>query len=435
MSDTDKNSKKYRMNKSKVFCMAPWVSINNNPNGDILPCCIARDGTFGNLYKDSVEDIWNNEKYKNFRKGMLNDEPSDHCARCYKEQEWGNTSNYRHHWNELYYSKYDELMDATDPDGTLHTMNFYRWDFRFNNLCNLACIGCGPGFSSSWVELQKKMWPNANEFKIYSSRDKKEQFINTIKTQAKVVDNIYFAGGEPLMHAEHYEIMEELDKLNKLDQVEFMYSSNLTNLHFKDQYIVDYWQKMKRCKVLVSIDEVDADRLYYMRYPSELNQIIDNIKIIRPILKTVDKHWSIVPTWSILNLHRMKDIIGYFLDNEILPYAFYRGVSWELDMHNIILMHPRHLSISAAPPEWKQYLHQKLNEFEEWYMDVMIPLKIPDARFFATKIVKDNMDKFRNALNEENEDRSLYHRYKRLDEVRGTNFTKTFPELTWYNVK
>jgi len=65
MSNTEKN---FRLNKSKVFCMAPWVSINNNPNGDILPCCVARDGVFGNLYKDSIEDIWNNEKYKEFRK-------------------------------------------------------------------------------------------------------------------------------------------------------------------------------------------------------------------------------------------------------------------------------------------------------------------------------------------------------------------------------
>ena len=127
----------------------------------------------------------------------------------------------------------------------------------------------------------------------------------------------------------------------------------------------------------------------------------------------------------------MKDIVGYFKDNNLLPYAFYRSVSWEMDMHNIILMHPAHLSISSAPPEWKKYLHTTLNEFEEWYKDVMIPMKSPNVKFFATKILEGNMNKFRNALDETNTEKSLEY-YQKLDEVRGTDFIKTFPELDWF---
>jgi hypothetical protein len=430
MSDIEK---KYRLNDSKVFCMAPWVSINNNPNGDILPCCVARDGTFGNLYKDDIETIWNNEKYKDFRKGMLEDKKSSHCERCYREEEWGSNSNYRKYWNELYHSKYDELVPQTNPDGSLSTMNLYRWDFRFNNLCNLACIGCSPDYSSSWVELNKRMWPNSSkESKIYSSRENKEKFIETIKTQAKVVDNIYFAGGEPLMHSEHYEIMEELDKLGKLDKVDFMYSTNLSNLHYKNHYIVNYWNKMKKCKVLVSLDEVDPERLYYIRYPSDQKTIIDNIKIINKSLSGVEKTWSITPTWSLLNTHRMKEIVEFFYINKLLPYSFYTSISWETDMHNIIMMYPRHLSISISTPEWKEYLHMKLNEFEEWYSDVLIPLKTHSVRPFALKILKDNMNKFRNALNEENNEKNFKQWYERMDKSRETNFYKTFPELSWH---
>ncbi len=428
----NEKEKKFRFNKSKVFCMAPWVSLNNNPNGDILPCCIARDGVFGNLYKDDIETIWNNDKYKEFRKGMLEDKQSPHCERCYKEEEWGSSSNYRKYWNELYYNKYNELIPNTNPDGSVDKMNLYRWDFRFNNLCNLACIGCGTDYSSSWVELNKKMWPNGKEAKIYSSRDKKEQFINTIKTQAEVVDNIYFAGGEPLLHTEHYEILDELDKLNKLDKVDFMYSTNLTNLQYKDKQVIDYWKKMKRCRVLVSLDEVDPERLYYIRYPSHQETIINNIRLINKELNSVERTWSITPTWNILNTHRMKDIIEFFYVNDLLPEGFRHGVSWDVDIHNIILLHPRHLSISVATPEWKEHLTQKLNEFEEWYSDTLIPLKIPGARFFASQILKGNMDKFRNALKEENNDINFRFWYKRLDAARETNFRKTFPELNWH---
>jgi len=312
-------------------------------------------------------------------------------------------------------------------------MNLYRWDFRFNNLCNLACVGCGPDYSSSWVELKKRMWPNdADDFKIYSSKENKENFINTIKTQAKVVDNIYFAGGEPLLHPEHYEILSELNRLEKLDKVEFMYSTNLTNLYYKDHYIVDYWNKMKRCKVIVSIDEVDPERLHYIRYPSDRDAIVNNIKIINQSLNSVDKHWSITPTWNILNAHRMKDIIEFFYLNDLFPYAFYNSVAWDVDIATIILMHPKHLSISIATPEWKEYLNQKFNEFEEWYIDTLIPLKNSNVRVFATKIIKGNMEKFRNALKESNENKNFKFWYQRMDDVRGTDFCKTFPELTWH---
>lgn len=432
MADIDKNNKEYRLNNSKVFCMAPWVSINNNPNGDIQPCCIARDATFGNLYKDAIEDIWNNDKYKDFRKRMLNDEKSPECQRCYKEEEWGNTSNYRKYWNELYSSKYNQLIEETRDDGSLNIMNLYRWDFRFSNMCNLSCVGCGPSLSSSWVDLQKKMWTN-DQFKIYTSRDKRDQFIETIKSQATNVDNIYFAGGEPLIHSEHYEIINELERLNKLDKVDFMYSTNLTNLYFKNQYIVDYWRKMKRCKVLVSIDEVDHNRLYYLRYPSKSDEIFNNIKTISKTLNTVKKSWSITPTWSVLNTHRMKDIIDYFYNNNLLPESFSDSASWEIDMNNIILMYPSHMSITNATPEWKKHLHTKLNEFEEWYNDVLIPLKNPNVKFFSSKILKGNIEKFRNALNEEGDgSRNFLQWWERLDAVRKTNFRETFPELNWY---
>ena len=95
-------------------------------------------------------------------------------------------------------------------------------------------------------------------------------------------------------------------------------------------------------------------------------------------------------------------------------------------------MHPTHLSISNATPEWKEHLRSTLKEFEEWYSDVLIPIKKPGVRFFASQILKGNMEKFRNALNESAVDIRYKHWYQRLDESRNTDFKKTFPELEWH---
>lgn len=424
--------KKYRLNDSKTFCMAPWVSINNNPNGNVLPCCVSKfHEPYGNLNNDTIETIWNNEKYKELRKNMLEDKQTPSCERCYKEEEW-KTWSYRQYWNSNFGNKYDELVTQTEADGTLNEMKLYRWDFRFNNLCNLSCIMCGAELSSSWVELNKRMDPYGKQHKIHSSRDKAEQFLNTVKSQAGIVEDVYLAGGEPLMHAEQYVILEELNRLNKLDKVFFTYSTNLTNLNYKNYDITEYWKKMKKCKLLVSLDEVDYDRLYYLRHPADINKIVENLRSINEYFPDVNKHWSITPTWSILNIHRIKEIIEFFYINNLLPGAFYTSVAWDIDMCNIVLMYPKHLAMSIAIPEWKEVINQKINEFEVWYKDVMIPLKDEGIRPFALRILEGNMEKFRKALTEENNTLGYRNWIERLDDVRSTNFLKTFPELEWY---
>lgn len=429
-------NKKHRLEDSSVFCIAPWLSVNIKPNGDIIPCCIARGNEFGNLNQDDIETIWNNENYKKFRKKLLNDEKCFECEKCYvEESKWGNNFTLRKHLNKYYGDMYEDLVEKeTNPDGSVNKMNFLHWDFRFNNLCNLSCIGCSPQFSSMWVDLDKRMYPDRAPSKIYSSRDKREKFLNTIKTQANVVKDVYFAGGEPLIQPEHYEILEELDKVGKIDKINFCYSTNLTMLKYKDINVIDYWKKMSRVNVLVSLDEVDPQRLHYIRYPSDVNEIMKNIEIIDKELSTADKTWTFTPTWNLLNTHRMKDIMGYFYNRKLLPEIFYISSKWEHCVYNIILMFPDHMSISAASPEWKQVLHSKINEYEEWYIDCMVPLKEMNIRQPSVVLFKESMTKFRKAIDTDiTVNRDAYKDwYRRLDAARDTNFKEVFPELSWY---
>ncbi len=58
-------------------------------NGDVVPCCYDVDGKeiMGNLHEGSLEDIWNSEKYMNFRKRVDNFKRSPHvepaiCKNC-----------------------------------------------------------------------------------------------------------------------------------------------------------------------------------------------------------------------------------------------------------------------------------------------------------------------------------------------------------------
>lgn len=433
MNNTIEN-KKFRLEESKIFCMAPWISLSNQPNGNIKPCCIYIDRTkFGNLYQNDINEIWNGEEYKNFRKRLLNDEKSPGCERCYKYEEWGDQNSLRKLSNSTYQDKYDELVLKTTDDGYIDDMQLIYWDFRFSNLCNLACIGCSPECSSKWVEQQNKVWPNSDPYKIFTSSKNKEKFISQIKLHGNNVRHIYFAGGEPLIQPEHYEILEELKLLGRLNAVSFTYSSNLTNLIYKKISVIDYWTDIKKIKVLVSLDEIDYNRLYYMRNPSNLNDIIKNIKTINKILNTYDKRWAVNPVWSILNLHRIKDIMEFFYKNDLLPNAYYVDDYWENDFHNTIMMNPDYLYIENASIEWKKYLNKKLTEYQEWYKDILIPLKSLNVRDSSIKKLDIHIKKFKNALNGEgkSDTESFVGWINRLDNVQNTNFCKTFPELEW----
>jgi len=316
-------------------------------------------------------------------------------------------------------------------------MKIYRWDFRFSNLCNLACTPCSPKYSSAWVDVINKMWPlgTTSTQKFNTSAINKEKFINTIKTQAKYADDVYLAGGEPLIQPEHFAILKAMDEAGKFDDgTHFCYSTNLTSLKYKDINVLDYWSRIKKLKILVSLDEVDRNRLHYARYPLELDTIVKNLHRLNTALTGIQQKWTITPTWSIMNTHRMKEMVEFLNEQNLLSTTFFESSEWECDFHNIILMHPEHLSISCATPEWKKFLHSNLREFEEWYIDVMIPLKKESVRIDAMVTLTDNLNRFHNAIDEpvKIDYNASEEWFSHLDTARGTNFLKTFPELAWH---
>lgn len=422
----------YRLKESKVFCMVPWVHIFNSPSGDVQPCCVSLDGTMGNLYDTDVTEIWNNQRYKEFRKELLSDTPSKHCERCYKEEKWGNNVTLRQQFNTDFAEYYKDLIeDSTNQDGTATKMNFLRWDFRFSNLCNLACIGCSPEYSSTWGPLYSKMNPEYKEVQFKNSNKNKDKFIEIIKSQSDKVVKIYFAGGEPLIQPEHYQILEEIRQQDRLDKIDVTYSTNLNTLFYKSTNVIDYWKDIKKLRILVSLDEVDPVRLHYIRYPSEQHKIIENIKLLNQSLTKDGQDWVITPTWNILNMHRIKDIVKFFYDNNLLPKTFFKTYIWEYDIHNIVLLTPERLCVSGASAEHKELIHTRLNEYEEWYISTLIPLKEPKLREHSKNIIKSQMERFHKAVNETNttttKDRADW--FKLLDSSRGTDFKSVFTEL------
>jgi len=71
------------------LCTRPWTLMYFTAHGRALPCCIAPFSmrgydafTLGNATQQSLREIWNGEKYRAFRAGLLSDAPPPACANC-----------------------------------------------------------------------------------------------------------------------------------------------------------------------------------------------------------------------------------------------------------------------------------------------------------------------------------------------------------------
>jgi radical SAM protein with 4Fe4S-binding SPASM domain len=158
----ERRVKQKRLMKSSkpedVICAIPWIHLNLEPNGKVVPCCLTSHYNYfsGDLTTDSIEEIWNSDNMKKLRKEMINGVEPKICATCFDRERITGESGRVYH-NREFKSVLKDIPIITETDGTCNKMELKYWDFRFSNLCNLKCRSCGPRYSSAWVPDAKKL--------------------------------------------------------------------------------------------------------------------------------------------------------------------------------------------------------------------------------------------------------------------------------------
>lgn len=68
------------------LCPYPWVSFVTNWEGNVVACCRDTEAKtiLGNIFENSIEEIWQGTKYRDFRHALINRRPQDvaACANC-----------------------------------------------------------------------------------------------------------------------------------------------------------------------------------------------------------------------------------------------------------------------------------------------------------------------------------------------------------------
>ena len=348
---------------SESFCIYPWIHIHAYPTGAAYPCCHAEMAdSIGSTRANTLQHIWNDQPMRELRTRMLAGQKSSACGRCYEQEASGffsgRQSANKHHGHHI------AKVDSTGPDGGLAGMELTYWDIRFSNLCNLKCRSCGHIFSSQWYQDQARLagpeWRLNNSVLNYAGRDSLDMFAQ-LEPHLDYVEQIYFAGGEPLLMEEHYRILEELVKRGRFD-VRLIYNTNFTHTDLKGRSVFDYWRQFESVSVGASLDASGA-AAEYIRKGTTWADVVRNRQEM--IAQCPDVDFYISPTLSILNA-------GH------LP-AFHRewvaaGLIRAQDLNVNILQDPAFYRIDIAPAEYKAELERKYKDHIAWLKSAGDPL-------------------------------------------------------------
>lgn len=443
---------------SPTFCILPWIHLSTRPNGHLRVCCTAnassagatndkvyggevgilknKDGKPANLNTTDLLTAWNNGYMKGVRQQMLAGEIPPSCSKCFKEESAGHRS--KRNWETEYWSRrvnVDDLIRQTQSDGSVAPKIAYV-DLRLGSKCNLKCIMCSPHDSSLWVGDWRKLYPQIqnpslkqimewpNNGKVdgasYDWHKNNPAFWEQLYQQLPNLEQLYFAGGEPLIIDEHYSLLEECVKRNEAHHIELRYNSNGLELPEK---LFPLWAKFKRVRFHFSLDSI-GEMNHYIRYPSDWTRVVQNLRRLDDTPPSIEV--TLACAVQALNINYIPEFIEWKLSEnfkKINPWPLGAGL---VNFH--FVYHPANLNVKILP----QWFKDQISDKYEAYIKVLekrfahkpefaqnsygIPRLRGLVRFMKSEDWSQRLPEFREYI-------------RLMDSIRGTDFSKIFPEM------
>jgi radical SAM protein with 4Fe4S-binding SPASM domain len=343
---------RHRLMESDTFCMLPWIHLHAWPDGRAYPCCLAvAKHPVGNFKEKSMREIWNDQPMRDMRRNMLEDKPCQECADCY-EQESAGFASMRNNSNKNF-AQYIDSVDQTLPDGTYPDFRLHYWDVRFSNICQLKCRSCGSIFSSRWYDDDVKLWGKELRPRVQFAGRHEEDVWEQMQEHIPHLEQIYFAGGEPLIMEEHNRILKLLIEKGNTN-VRLIYNSNLNDLNYKRESVLELWKHFPNVCVAASLDDMGA-RAEIIRSGTVWTKVEQNIRDLKRECPHID--FMISPTLSMMNIWNFTRFHRYMVES-----GFIEAKDFNLN----ILQGPQDYRIDMLPPEIKQQFKKDFEDHIAW---------------------------------------------------------------------
>jgi MoaA/NifB/PqqE/SkfB family radical SAM enzyme len=342
------------------FCEHIWTHLYKHTDDNIKLCCIDEGESLGNLRNNSLDEIRNGEEFKKIRKDVLSGKKLDRCYRCFDAEERGLDS-YRIKAEEARYSNYTEEAKP---------LKFL--DFRADNVCNLACKSCGSPYSTKLIDADLKIGNiTQEEAKKLRFVNKENKNISEISNKLYAITDIYFAGGEPLLNQQHWDILEGLKKTSRLKNTAISYNTNLTVLEFKEYSVENYWPYIKNLNIMASIDGMGSS-FEYFRTGAKWDTILKNIDRVN---KIKPGSLSITSTFHWMNLGSVIELFKFLTENELIKHY----TSFDFNF-----MYGPRGGVEYTPPFARPELLRNIRDFKKYLKH---RYNIDDNSHFYKKII------------------------------------------------
>jgi len=222
------------------------------------------------------------------------------------------------------------------------------------------------------------------------------------------VEQIYFAGGEPLLMEEHYNILEELVRRKRFD-VRLIYNTNFTHTELRGKSVFEYWKLFDSVAVGASLDDSGA-RGEYIRKGTDWAVVEQNRQDMLRICPEVDFYIS--PTLSILNARHLPEFHRDWVA---------KGLIQPQDLNVNILQDPAYYRIDIAPAEYKEELSTRFLNHIMWLRD-------QDSLGRATQGFESAIT-FMMATDNTHLIDTFWRKTHELDNIRRENIMEVIPEL------
>lgn len=333
-----------------TFCVLPWLHLYIGTDGNVLPCCTAdHQHPMGNIGEHSLDNIVKSSAFNQLRKNMLSGSRSKECSRCYAQEDAGLQSarlNHNSQWKNF-------TQDNLNKDGSIDKFAPVYLDIRLNNICNLKCRMCSGYFSSAIAQEEVALFGKTESTQSSLKLQQRNLGLKEILNYVPTAEKIYFAGGEPLLTAEHYEILDALIASNNTD-LKITYNTNLTTLNYRGRSILDLWKQFSNITVGASIDAENAVA-EYVRHGTKWNTIESNVELLKSQCEHVN--FTVTSTVGLLNVNSLINLQQRWHNSKTLDISKFS---------QNIMISPEHLTVSALPFEHKHRLTQTINHHIVW---------------------------------------------------------------------
>jgi len=442
------NRKVIKINSvSPTFCLAKWLQTTTMLYNGFTHSCHhpgAHKIDVENI-KDNPQGLHNTPQKLLARQDMLNGIQTKECGYC-----WSIENLKQDHFSDRHYKSSSEgsgfwpNFDKVVESGLGENIAPVYFEVAFENVCNFKCSYCSPSVSSRWMEEIEERGPyylsngtkandlewlkHTGQFPIHHKQHNPyiEAFWKWWPELYQTVNIFRITGGEPLLSENTWKI---LDYVIENPRQDFKISIN-TNMGVPKKLITKLIEKVNllhgkiaEITIFTSAESI-GEQAEYSRYGMDWELFKSNTEYFLQNTSQ-DVKMSYMTTVNILSASTFDLFLAYILELRG-KYSKDRAHS-RVGVNVAFLRHPLHQVITLLTPSGKEAFTNKINTFIESNSNDLEMSSLYIEEIEQLKRLLAFMNSAEGSLEQR---RNLVSFFNEYDSRRGTDFLKTFPELS-----